>query len=226
MCKVSGHYVALTDEEKSDLYLPYWKGAFRSSCNDEPGLPNFNLRYEHLHEVLRDNSFISDEIINAYFSLLWFEIYEEHKEKSVFFFNTYFFAILAKDFEKAVLFKGRFSDYDLIFMPVHVHGNHWTLYVIDPAEQEIRYYDSLGGVYAFGDSLILRFLRHWSSSPGNWTIKRPVTKLQEKNDCGIFVLRYAVHESHDLPIDFGQDEISLFRPRVVYDIFVAGKITL
>lgn len=54
---------------------------------------------------------------------------------------------------------------------------------------------------------------------------RTLCGVSEKTTAAFLCCDAGVHETHDLSIDFGQDEISLFQPHVVYDIFVARKLT-
>ena len=37
----------------------------------------------------------------------------------------------------------RLFDYDMVIVPVHINGNHWTLAVINLEKQRFEYFDSL-----------------------------------------------------------------------------------
>jgi Ulp1 family protease len=227
MCQVTGDIPRLLVVEEETLIREGTGLYCHSENNDVAGLPNFNLTHEHLNEVLIYDGFITDEILNAYHHVLWYHMRDHHPEVSFFIFNTYFFPILKQDMAKAIEFHEKVLE-DLILVPVHIHGNHWTLLVADLKKSEIRYYDSLGGQNAEGTRLFERYLQLRLVKEGlsqrEWKIVVPSVPGQEVNDCGIFTLRFGLHELHNLCIDFGQKEMDKFRPRVVFDI-LQGEIS-
>ena len=226
MCRVTGDIPRLLPAEEETL-IREETGLYCHSENNVDGLPNFNLTHEHLNEVLIYDGFITDEVLNAYHYALWHHMREHHPEVSFFIFNTYFFSILEQDTQRALGFYEKVLE-DLILLPVHIHGNHWTLLVADLKKNEIRSYDSLGGQNTEGATLFKQYLQLRLTKEGlsqrEWKIIFPSVRCQEVNDCGIFTLRFSLHELHNLCIDFGQKEIDKFRPRVVFDI-LQGEIT-
>ena len=58
----------------------------------------------------------------------------------------------------------RAASKDLLIIPIHCHGNHWTLAVINIKLKRFEYYDSLRG----GPLMVLENLRQWLQVRPSW----------------------------------------------------------
>ena len=88
---------------------------------------------------------------------------------------------------------------DLLIFPIHCHGNHWTLAVINMRMKRLEYYDSLRG----GPDAVLTNLRRWlqdehaakkggaAYDTSDWTEKTWAsgTPVAERLHCGVFMTR-------------------------------------
>ena len=121
---------------------------------------------------------------------------------------------------------------DLIIVPIHCGGNHWTLAVINRKMRRFEYYDSLFG-RAGGSKL--RHLRRWLEEESADKKKVPldtsewtdvvfqqewnVTPVQRNgSDCGVFMTRTADYLARDGRLDFTEDDMEYFRRRMVLEI--------
>ena len=119
---------------------------------------------------------------------------------------------------------------DLVIVPLNVHGNHWTLVVINFRAKRFEYYDSLRG----SGATYLRTLRRWlgeehkdkkggaeydTSGWSDVTWKQGETPQQHNgSDCGVFMTRTADYLARDAQLDFTQEEMEYWRRRMVLEI--------
>jgi hypothetical protein len=117
---------------------------------------------------------------------------------------------------------------DLVIVPIHCHGNHWTLAVIYPKKRKLVYYDSLRG----GPGIVLENLRQWLEDEhrdkkcrpfdaGGFKLEQGVrgAPLQRNGcDCGVFMTRTALYLAHGMPLDFDQGHMPYFRRLMVLEI--------
>lgn len=117
---------------------------------------------------------------------------------------------------------------DLIIVPIHCHGNHWTLAVINLKLKRFEYYDSLRG----SEDLVLIHLRKWIEDESMDKKKVPFDTSgfqdvaykagtpQQRNgyDCGVFMTRTADFLARDGVLNFGQEHMEYFRRRMVLEI--------
>jgi len=117
---------------------------------------------------------------------------------------------------------------DLIIVPIHVHGNHWTLAVINFKERRFEYYDSLRG----SAESILTNLRRWLEDESldkkkvpydtsEWTevVWKAKTPTQRNGfDCGVFMTRTADWLARDAVLSFTQEDMEHFRRIHVLEI--------
>lgn len=85
---------------------------------------------------------------------------------------------------------------DVVYLPLNVNGNHWTLFTIDVNHLHIRYGDSLGGRPAASDIQVMLF---WLSQHGlcNWDTTGFLPIAQQPADdtfsCGLIVINAIRH---------------------------------
>jgi len=118
---------------------------------------------------------------------------------------------------------------DLIIVPIHCHGNHWTLAVINMKLKRFEYYDSLRGPA----EMTLVHLRRWLEDESRdkkkapldtseWTEvvwKRGETPQQRNGyDCGVFMTRTADWLARDAVLSFTQEDMEHLRRLTVLEI--------
>ena len=104
--------------------------------------------------------------------------------------------------------------YRRVFVPVHVHGNHWCLGCLDMDQRRISYYDSLGGSNDTFFSTMRQYLvdeyaaHHGPTSSCHhpppplpiqqWSQHCPkhIPRQDNGSDCGVFTLKFADYLSH------------------------------
>ena len=123
---------------------------------------------------------------------------------------------------------------DLIIVPIHCHGNHWTLAVINFKSKRFEYYDSLRG----SEDRVLEHLRQWLENEhedkkkapydtSGWTDiawKSGTPQQRNGSDCGVFMTRTADYLARDARLDFTQADMEYFRRRMVYEIMTTALL--
>lgn len=117
---------------------------------------------------------------------------------------------------------------DLLICPIHCHGNHWTLAVVNLLDKRFEYFDSLSG----GDGGVLANLRryikdeHLDKKKASWddtgwtehTWRAGTPRQRNGWDCGVFCCKTADYLAQDAVLDFSQDNMSYFRRRLVVEV--------
>ena len=120
---------------------------------------------------------------------------------------------------------------DFVAVPIHCHGNHWTLALINFRERRFEYFDSLCG----GPDQVLVNLRRWLQdehlakkgaildlSPWEdvvWDCNNDGTPHQENGkDCGVFMTRTADYVARNAVLDFSQADMLYMRRRMVLEL--------
>lgn len=87
------------------------------------------------------------------------------------------------------------KDCKYLFIPHHMNGNHWTLFVVFVDKHRIEYFDSLGNSAPFGlASKILTYLvsqKDFDYNPAMWSLYSYGKESPQQtnfSDCGMFVL--------------------------------------
>jgi sentrin-specific protease 1 len=199
--------------------------------------------------TLRPGQWLNDEVINYFFTLLG----EREKAAAAaaddggaptagwprcHFVQTNFYTKLAESSPAGYVYKNvarwtRRADVfskDLIIVPIHCHGNHWTLAVINLRQKRFEYYDSLFG----SPGAVLTNLRRWLADESvdkkkgpldlsDWTelvfTRDDGTPVQRNgSDCGVFMSRTADFLARDGKLSFGQGDMNYFRRRMVLEI--------
>ena len=171
---------------------------------------------------LKDNGFLSDDILNPYFRLI--------SSSRVYSFTSFFYFVFSaggyprveKWFSKVDLFS-----FDKVLIPIHLH-HHWSLGVLNITAQCIEYYDSL--CFDLASKQITESLLLFTQSehqkrkgiplPAQWKIgvNREIPQQQNGMDCGVFCSRFAFHISRDEPLSFTQSDIPSLRRRILLDL--------
>ncbi|XP_071243880.1 sentrin-specific protease 2-like isoform X2 [Salvelinus alpinus] len=180
---------------------------------------------------LQEGSWLNDEVINFYLSLVMTRSSSAGQGLKVYSFSTFFFPKLhggghtaVKRWTKAVdLFQ-----YDIILVPLHL-GIHWSLAVINFNSRTVRSYDSMGQRHDDICSLLLLYLREEHKARKDqdldeckWTVDslRASEIPQQKNgsDCGVFACKYADYIAQGWPLTFRQCHMPLFRKLMIWEI--------
>ena len=171
---------------------------------------NIPIRLCVLHR-LKDGGWLNDEIINYYVELLKESNPSDDHHHSYYFYQTYFYAKLRGSdgnfcYENVQRWNKDVNVFCFkkIFVPLHVHGDHWALAVIDMANKTICYIDSLKS----NDDTFrgLEILNMWlyreaqrvgvSESFDNFNLVSLECPQQDNcSDCGIFLLTF-MHLMH------------------------------
>lgn len=139
------------------------------------------------------------------------------------YFNTFFYKKLSPD-ARTYVYKdvSRWTrrakvdvlKLDKIVVPVHVHGNHWCLAIINMRDRRFEYFDSLGGT----NPTCLKHLRQFvvdevrayhptevaAIGIDEWTdvMRTDVPQQNNGSDCGVFTLKFADYASENRPFLF------------------------
>ena len=117
---------------------------------------------------------------------------------------------------------------DLLIVPIHCHGNHWALAVVNLRDKRFEYFDSLRG----SPGATLKNLRRWledehqhkknapfdASAFSEVVWKHGTPEQHNGYDCGVFMTRTADYIARDGRLDFTQDDMEYFRRRMVFEI--------
>jgi sentrin-specific protease 1 len=177
--------------------------------------------------TLRDMSWINDEVINFYLSLIMDR--GKNCAPTIFVFNTFFYPRLLQVGHQGLAQWTRKVDlfaFDKILIPIHL-GMHWCLAAIDTRLKTIAYYDSLLGenhqvMRALGDYIAAEHLsqkkspldiKHWK-----FVIKKDIPKQLNSCDCGVFTCKYADYISQDKTFDFDQGDMPYFRRLMIWEM--------
>ncbi|CRG96975.1 sentrin-specific protease 1, putative [Plasmodium gallinaceum] len=204
---------------------------------------NVPLLYSQI-KCLIDTRWLNDEVINFYLSML--QEYNEQQFKNnssyfpkIFTFSTFFFLSLSSNgcynYCKVSRWTKRkkvdIFSFDLILIPLHIGGNHWTLGAINIKDKKIKLYDSLNMPNKKFFEYIRRYIideakdkkkididiSTWKyNKDGNSEMGIP---YQENGyDCGVFTCMFAKCLSFNREFDFTQNDIKEIRLKMVYEI--------
>ena len=188
-------------------------------------------------QCLRDGEWLSDEVVNFYFSMM-----QEKSNRKIFCWNSFFYSKLSSSGYMGVrnwtsrrnidLFD--LSQVEVLLIPVHV-VDHWALGVVDMMNKMTVYLDSLGSDSVEFHSTILAYLQSEFAAkhPGQdmawnaWSRKTASKTLplqSNGSDCGIFICMYALAlaSGNDFST-ISTDRVPVMRRRIACDI-ARGKI--
>lgn len=210
-------------------------------------LEKFNVRFQYSQiRCLRETQWLNDEVINFYFCML--QEHNTNNSKStkntedmfpkIFTFSTFFFQSLTSNgynYKNVAKWTKRkkvdIFSFDLILIPLHVRGNHWTLGVVNMKEKNIKLYDSLNLQNKNFFEYIKRYIADEAQDKkkeiidlSQWTCdqngdsEKGIPLQQNGYDCGVFTCMFAKCLSFGRDFDFNQDDIRDIRFKMVYDI--------
>lgn len=121
------------------------------------------------------------------------------------------------------------SSYRILFVPIHVSGNHWCIAKIDREELSIDYYDPYHEPNHVVLGVLLGFLNSVADKEGRefhtnaWTLNNvngPRQPAENESDCGVFCCMWAECYARDIenPPTFTVRDMPEFRKRIKYDI--------
>ena len=129
-------------------------------------------------------------------------------------------------------------DYQQILVPVNVGGSHWVLAVVDLADKEFVFMDSL----RCGDGArgVIRTLRRWLADEvtekygaevmraldiGSWeTVENPagMPRQTDSDSCGMFCLALAERRELGRTPDFTQGDMAVLRKRAALALYAGA----
>ncbi|KAK3283266.1 hypothetical protein CYMTET_9029 [Cymbomonas tetramitiformis] len=188
---------------------------------------------------LQAGEWLNDEVINYFLALLQQrELRKRPGEPRFHFFSTFFYnALFARNKNFNYQAVQRWTtveklNYSLIkcrkvFVPVHQQGSHWVLAVINLVDEQVEYYDSMGGVDRTCMSNLKSYIAEEFNDKGGepldtarWPAVAPSDIPQQDNgfDCGVFMLTYADYLSREHAFTFSQEHIPHIRERIRNEI--------
>jgi len=196
--------------------------------------------------TLRPREWLNDEVINVFMEVLKAREQADKSLPRIHFCSSLFYTKLAESAD-GYLYKnvkrwttekkvhGGIFKKEMVVVPIHCHGNHWTLAVINLRLQRFEYYDSLRGPP--GDVLIN--LRQWLQDESKDKKQAPLDLSgwsdvvykqhtpQQRNgfDCGVFMCRTADYLGRAARLSFTQDEMLYMRRRMVVEIMREAALT-
>lgn len=207
-------------------------------------IEKFNVSLKHrLLLCLKSEEWLNDEVVNFVMQL-----YQERDDqlstqkasrKGNCFMNSFFYQMLTDhgrgfnyfNVERWTKGKNIFSC-NLLFIPIHRDGNHWSLSVISIPRNEVFYFDSLGK----DGTEVMDNLGHWLKEEALHKIQSCHHDVRAKNvpcplqengfDCGVFLLSFIDLLSNDLPIDLmTQSMCGILRQRIAFWI-IRGRLVM
>merc|ERR1719247_4074572 len=178
---------------------------------------------------LTDGQWLNDEVINFYMKMLQERCKEGNGYQQSYFCNSFFYTKLTEGGTYTYKNVARWTKrakvdvfaLDLVFVPIHVHGIHWCMGVVDVPRKEVRYYDSMsGGDHGFGEHMLQWVADEHKDKKGKplpdagtWSVVRPqnVPQQENGNDCGVFMVTCAEYLSRGTDPTFHQKNISDIR---------------
>ena len=181
-------------------------------------------------QTLEDGRWLNDEVINFYLNLV-VERNQRQGYPALHLFSTFFYQKLKQGGYSSVKRWTRgvnIFEKEVILLPIH-QKVHWSLVVIDMRKQNIVYLDSMGQTGRAICDTIFEYLKQESKSRRNIELdplqwKRYSMTPQEipqqlnGSDCGVFACKYADYIARDQPVTFTQQDMPLFRKRMVWEI--------
>jgi len=193
--------------------------------------------------TLKEEGWLNDKIIDAYFQLIMDRSLESPRFKKVYAFTTYFYSALeSKGFSGVSRWTSKVDIFlfDILLVPINSQS-HWTLLVFNVKENRISYLDSM--FYRESDEI--------SNSMGQFHMQDFVNYLEQESmdkrgipydssnlrplsfpnlpfqlnefDCGVFICQYAndITKSTFNGSNFSQEDSRSMRRQICYELGVS-----
>jgi hypothetical protein len=190
--------------------------------------------------TLKDESWLNDEVINAYIRLINNSLQVSDPRKAV--MNTYFFdELLKKKVDKSKLLRilskrkidlGRLEQ---LFLPYNQNNLHWCFYCLDFRDSTITYFDSLKSHDVSHEEQLLSFANMLFEQRSNQSvIQTPFRKVKKASefpsqgngyDCGVFLLKGIDCLSRGNKVLFDQYDLEYLRYLISFEL-ISGKFLL
>ena len=199
---------------------------------------------------LEPTEWLNDEVVNFFMGLLKARgdaATEADALPRCHFYNSNFYAKLYEkcmyEYAKVKRWTKSFDVFakDLLLFPIHCHGNHWTLAVVNFRDKRFEYFDSIshedeetGEYWPSDDGGVLANLRryikdeHLTKKKASWDDTSWTdhvwtagvhTPLQKNGwDCGVFMCKTADHYAQDAGLGFREANMGYFRRRMAIEI--------
>jgi hypothetical protein len=210
------------------------------SLGGDPGVVLATIKNETVTRkdmtTLRHGEWLNDVVVNAFFSVLHERASKVTNMPSCCFLNSHFYTKLAEShsgytYEFVLRWtKKRPSvfSYDLVIIPIHCSGNHWTLAVINFPQQRFEYHDSLRG----REGMVLTYLRQWLQDESKdkldkildlskWTdvcFQDEIPSQLNGFDCGVFMCKSAEYIGQGGFLDFKQADMRYMRQHIALEL--------
>ncbi|CAD5210504.1 unnamed protein product [Bursaphelenchus okinawaensis] len=180
--------------------------------------------------TLAPGTWLNDEIVNFYFSLIAERSKTSKIYPKVYCFNTFFFPTLCRrgyDGIKRWTKNVNIFENDLVIFPIHL-GCHWCLAAYDCNTTTLRFLDSMGSdgfqhLKVLRDYIVNEYRvkcpEHRLSADSIILISKEDVPLQKNGfDCGVFTCRMGEYVSRRATLNFSQRHMPEFRRRILYEI--------
>lgn len=186
------------------------------------------------------SGWLNDEIVTAYLQIvvehgLKASGHKRGETPTMHAFNTFFYKNLSEKGPQSILRwakKAKIGDEALlaverVFIPVHMHSNHWTLLVVSPKYRTIEYFDSLCGASAKQIANAKAWLKQELKGlyrEEEWkTVGRAGPTQDNGADCGVFVSTTAKMIMLGVdPMAYSCGDIPVQRRRIVAELMNCG----
>ena len=186
----------------------------------------FDLTRGHIRTML-ESQLLNDQTINFMLEML-----KTNRASSPFIFlNTFFYKKLENEYEKVKRWTKNldYTKCKKIFVPVHDEGlKHWFLVVVDLEEKTVENWDSLGRTNEKQTGVIRKWITEEYDTKMNQKVvftektKNDIPRQDNGSDCGVFVYQYIERTVMGYPMNFGPDDISDLRRRMITNVLRQG----
>lgn len=159
---------------------------------------------------------LNDEVINCYFRIL-----QSRGMLKCYCPSSFFWPKLEAGGHTAVQRWAKragvcVQELDAMLLPLHLHGDHWSLGVVDFRQRGFHYYDPLNYEPPRNLVVCLNEFIEGECQAGPWELipcSHRLPRQRNMADCGIFTCAYAERFSAGAPVSFPNDEMSINRMR-------------
>ena len=218
------------DKARLASTMPGWENGRLDAMLKTPRIKHSGFELDLCLRTLRPGQLIDGEVINFWADEVYANLSEIQLKECIFLRCDFYSTISSDNYQFIERETREFPDFETsplrrFFMPITIKG-HWFLAVISLELKTVTFYDSLttrnehrdefqkiqmwlNGVY---DRQGIPFPKFRSKRPKN------VPKQEASIDCGVFVCMYLAYACIRKVLDFGQDDMDLFRKWISYNI--------